>query len=157
MSRIARTLLAVNLALVALWVSAGGTLAAKPEIVQSGTYTDTFEDDFILDLCGIETLTTVTERWTLMTYADGSQRFTVSRRFVPDDPRIPTEYGAGMSTWDSNGIQTVHGSPIRLYRRGERVVLLAAGYITLSDDPTIHGPHFPLDMDLAPYYCPWEA
>ena len=151
---IAHTFIAGTLAIATLAVGAGGAFAAKPETVHSGTYTDTFEDDFIYDLCGIETMTTVTERWTLTTYADGSQRFTNSRKFVPADTRIPIEYGAAMSTWDVNGVQTVHGSPIRLQRRGEGIILLDAGFVTLSDDPTVHGPHPSLDLDLASLYCP---
>jgi hypothetical protein len=148
------TLVSTTLAIAALTAGAGGALAGKPDAVHSGTYTDTFEDDFIFDLCRIETMTTVTERWTLTTYADGSQRFTNSRKFVPADVRIPIEYGAAMSTWDANGVQTVHGSPIRLQHRGEGIILLDAGFVTLSDDPTVHGPHPSLDLDLAELYCP---
>jgi hypothetical protein len=73
---------------------------------------------------------------------------------VPADVRIPIEYGAAMSTWDANGVQTVHGSPIRLQHRGEGIILLDAGFVTLSDDPTVHGPHPSLDLDLAELYCP---
>ncbi len=73
---------------------------------------------------------------------------------MPADTRIPIEYGAAMSTWDANGIQTVHGSPIRLQLRGGGIVLLDAGFVTLSDDPTVHGPHPSLDLDLAELYCP---
>lgn len=155
MHRITRTTVALSLAVAALGASASGALAAKPEIVHSGTYTDTFEDDFILGLCGIETLTTVTERWTLTTYADGTQRFTNSRKFVPVDPRFPIEYGAAMSTWDTNGVQTVHGSALRLQRRGEGITLLYAGFHRLSEDPTIRGP-FPVSLQstLSEYYCP---
>ena len=80
---ITRSLIAGTLAITALAVGAGGALAAKPETVHSGKVVETFFDDFIYDLCGIETMTTVTERWTLTTYADGSQRFTNSRKFVP--------------------------------------------------------------------------
>ncbi len=138
-----------------LVAAAPSALAAKPEIVQSGKYTDTFFDDYILDLCGIETMTTVTERWTLTTYADGSQRFTNSRTFVPSNPVLRwIEYGAAMSTWDVNGVQTVHGSPIRIQIRGEGMIVLDAGYVTLTDDPTVHGPHPSLGMDLADVYCP---
>jgi hypothetical protein len=151
---IKRTLIAGTLAIATLAAGAGGALAAKPVSEHSGQVRDTFFDDFIYDLCGIETMTTVTERWTLTTYADGSQRFTNSRKFVPADVRIPIEYGAAMSTWDVNGVQTVHGSPIRLQRRGEGIILLDAGFVTLSDDPTVHGPHPSLDLALAEYYCP---
>ena len=151
---ITRSLIAGTLAVATLAAGAGGALAAKPESEHSGQFRETFFDDFIYDLCGIETMTTVTERWTLTTYADGSQRFTNSRKFVPADTRIPIEYGAAMSTWDVNGVQTVHGSPIRLQVRGGGIVLLDAGFVSLSDDPTVHGPHPSLDLDLAEYYCP---
>jgi hypothetical protein len=154
MSRIIRLIIAGNLALGGLALGATAVLAAPPEIEHSGRYVDTFADDFILELCGIETMTTVTEHWTLTTYADGSQRFRVSRTFVPADPRLPIEYGAGMSFFDANGVQTVHGSPLRLRRPGEGIILLDAGLVTLSDDPTIRGPHPSLDMELADAYCP---
>jgi hypothetical protein len=90
-------------------------------------------------------MTTVTEHWTLTRYADGSQRFQTSRKFVP---------AAGMSFFDVNGVQTVHGSPIRLQRRGEGTLILDAGLVRFTDDPTIHGPHPSLAADLAEYYCP---
>jgi len=154
MTRTARLIITGTLALAGL---AGGTtsvVAAQPEIEHSGRYTDTFEDDFILELCGIETLTTVTEGWTLTTYADGSQQFRVSRKFVSEDPRLPIEYGAGMSKWDVNGVQTVYGSPIRLQRPDGGVYFLDAGRITLRDDPTFNGPHTFHQMDLADLYCP---
>ncbi len=151
---ITRTLIAGTLAVVTLAAGAGGALAAKPVSEHSGQFRETFFDDFIHEMCGIETMTTVTERWTLTTYADGSQRFTNSRKFVPDDARIPIEYGAAMSTWDAHGVQTVHGAPIRLQYRGGGIVLLDAGFVTLSDDPTVHGPHPSLEMDLVDLYCP---
>ena len=154
MSRLARTTAAGALALAALVAGTTTAAAAAPETVHSGTYTDTFEDDFIFDLCGIRTMTTVKERWTLTTYADGSQRFTNSRKFIPEDPRIPIEYGAAMSTWDVNGVQTVHGSALRLQYPGGGIILLDAGFIELSDDPTARGPHPSFDLDLAEYYCP---
>jgi hypothetical protein len=156
MSRFTRLIVVASLTLGGLAATATGALAAKPEIEHSGRYTETFFDGFILDLCGIETMTTVTERWTSTHYADGSERFQLSRKFVPADPRIPIEYGAGMSFWDADGVQTVHGSPLRLQRRGEGIIMLDAGFITLSDDPTIHGPHPFLDADLVEAYCPRE-
>ncbi|MEJ7695162.1 MAG: hypothetical protein WKF78_00500 [Candidatus Limnocylindrales bacterium] len=48
------------LALVSLVIGATGALAAPPVHEHSGRYVDRFADDFILDLCGIETMTTVT-------------------------------------------------------------------------------------------------
>lgn len=154
MSRIVRLSLAAALALGTLAAGTAGALAAAPQHERSGRYVDTFPDDLFLDLCGIETMTTVTEHWTLTTYADGSQRFRASRTFVPADRRLPIEYGSGMSFFDVNGVQTVHGSPIRLQRRAEGILLLDAGLVRFTDDPTIHGPHPSLEADLAQYYCP---
>ena len=154
MSALARSVVALPLALALLLVGTGSALGAQPVTERSGRTVETFADDFILELCGIETMTTVIERWTLTTYADGSRRLRVSRKFLPADPRIPVEYGAGMSFWDANGVQTVHGTPIHLKRPGEGTILIDAGFITLSDDPTVHGPHPSRDMDLAAVYCP---
>jgi uncharacterized protein Veg len=149
-------LAAVSLALAVAGTAAGATavLGAKPETERSGRVVETFADDFILELCGIETMTTVTEHWTLTTYADGSQRFRDTRTFVSDDPRLPIEQGAGMSYWDADGVQTVHGSPIRLRRPGGGIILLDAGRVVFSDPPVIRGPHPSLGMDLAGAYCP---
>ena len=60
---------------MALSLLPAATLAAKPER-ETDSYTDRFHGDFILDMCGIDTWTTVTERWTLKTLA----------RWIPDLP-----------------------------------------------------------------------
>lgn len=154
MSRITRLTLIGTLALGGLAFSATGVLAGPPQHERSGRVVDTFADEFILDLCGIETMTTVTEHWTLTTYADGSQHFQTSRKYVSADPRLPIEYGSGQATFDVNGVQTVNGSLLRLRRPGEGVILLAAGHAIFSDNPTIRGPYpFP-DIELADFYCP---
>ncbi len=154
MSRIARLTIVGTLALGGLAIGTPGVPAAPPEHERSGRFVDTFADEFILDLCGIETMTTVTGPWTLTTYADGSQRFQTSRKYVSADPRLPIEYGAGMASFDVNGVQTVNGSALRLRRPGEGIILLAAGHAIFSDDPTIRGPYpFP-EIDLVDFYCP---
>ena len=154
MSSTIRPLITASLAIGILAVGATSALAAKPVTERQGKESVTFFDDFILDVCGISTMTTVTENWTLSTYADGTQRFVDSRKFVPADKRIPIEYGAGMSTWDVNGVQTVHGSPLRLRsQQGGGMLILDAGLVTLGDDITVHGPHPSLDVDLADFYC----
>jgi hypothetical protein len=145
---------AATLALGILTGTTGAALAAQPQI-EHGSTRETFLDEFILDLCGIETMTTVTEHWTLWTYADGSQRFQTSRKFVPEDARIPIEYGSGMSTFDTDGTQTVHGSPIRLrWQDGGGIIIRDAGYVRFGDPLTVHGPHPSLDLDLSELYCP---
>jgi hypothetical protein len=155
MTRTFKTMTTIAFAIGILAAGATSALAAKPVTEHQGKESVTFFDDFIFELCGIRTMTTVNENWTLTTYADGSQRFTDSRKFVPADKRIPIEYGAGMSTFDVNGVQTVHGSPLRLRsQQGGGIVLLDAGSVRFGDDITMHGPHPSLGLDLTPYYCP---
>ena len=54
---ITRSLIAGILAIATLAAGAGGALAAKPESEHSGQLRETFFDDFIYELCGIETMT----------------------------------------------------------------------------------------------------
>lgn len=106
----------------------GGTAAQAAGPVRiSDAYTDTFFDDFIFDLCGIETYTTVTERWTLKVYPDGSEVFHNVRTFVPDDPRIPIEKGAATSFNAPDGSRRVVGKPIQLFYPDGGVKTLDAG------------------------------
>ena len=145
---------AAALALIA--TTAATALAVRPEI-ERDSYTARFHDDFILDACGIDTWTTVTERWTLKTYPDGSQTFQASRTFVSDDPRIPVEKGAGTGFFGADGSQTVVGKPIQLFKPDGGVLLLDAGRVEFDPDgnvSTVRGPHPSLNVDLADYYCP---
>ena len=154
MHRFTRLTAAVGLALGLVATMSGAALAAGPEIVH-GRNQETFFDEMIFEVCGIESMTTVIEHWTLWTYADGSQTFQTSRKFFPDDPRLPIEYGSGMSTFAPDGTQTVHGSPIRLRRQdGGGLILRDAGFIRFGDPVTVHGPHPSLGLDLAELYCP---
>jgi hypothetical protein len=147
--------LSLAAALVLGATSAGAVQAAGP--VRSGdSYTETFFDDFIFELCGIETYTTVTERWTLMEFPDGSAIFHVTRTFVPDDPRIPIEKGAGTSFFAPDGTQTVVGLPLLLFEPDGGVRILDAGWVEFGDELTIRGPHPFLDADLALLYCPQD-
>ena len=77
-----------------LGVIGTGTATAGGPTRHGDAYTDTFVDDFIFDLCGIATMTTVTERFSVKTFADGSQIVHANREFVPADVRIPIEVGA---------------------------------------------------------------
>jgi hypothetical protein len=147
--------LSVTAALVLGAASAGAVQASAP--VRSGdSYTETFFDDFIFELCGIETYTTLTERWTLKEFADGSAILQVTRTFVPDDPRIPIEKGSGASFFAPDGTQTVVGKPIQLFGADGGVTLLDAGWVEFGDALTVRGPHPSLDADLALYYCPQD-
>ena len=130
--------------------------ADRPDI-ERASYVDRYQDDFILDLCGIQTWTTVTERWSLTKFPDGSQTFHVVRTFVPDDPRIPVEKGAGTSFFAPDGSKTTLGTPIHLFGPDGGTILIDAGRVLFDVDgnvTVVDGPHAALDADLAQYYCP---
>lgn len=148
-----RALLLAATTALTLSLAAGAVSAAAPTR-ESDAYTESFFDDFILDLCGIETDTTVTERWTFKEFADGSATLHVVRTFVPDDPRIPVERGAGTSFFAPDGTQRVVGMPIQLLDRNGGVMILDAGWIEFGDEITVRGPHPSLEVDLAGFYCP---
>jgi hypothetical protein len=79
----------------------------------------------------------------------------VNRYFVPDDPRIPRERGAGTSFFAPDGTQTTVGSPTRVYATdGRGLVLLDAGRVVFGEDITIRGHVDSFDVDLAEVYCP---
>jgi hypothetical protein len=149
-------ILSIGAALILGMVSAGAVQAGGPERT-SESYTDTFFDDFILELCGIETFTTLTERWTIKTFPDGSQHLHVNRLFVPEDTRIPIEMGAGTSFFEPDGSRVTVGSPTRLFDRDGGLRLVDAGRVSFDPDGNplkMHGHIESLGVDLAPYYCP---
>lgn len=146
------TVLAASL----LGLSAAPAAAERPE-VERQRVVDRFQDDFVMDLCGIDTWTTVTERWSLKTYADGSQVFHVVRTFVPDDPRIPVEKGAATSFFGADGSVTVVGKPVHLFLPDGGTMLVDAGRALFDAEGNLvvtNGPHPSLDADLAELYCP---
>ncbi len=146
--------ISVTFALVLGVMSAGVAQAGGPLRI-SDSYTETFFDDFIYELCGIETFTTVTERWTLKKYPDGSAILHVNRYFVSEDPRIPRERGAGTSFFAPDGTQTTVGSPTRIFATdGRGLLLLDAGRVVFGEEITIRGHVESFDVDLAEYYCP---
>ena len=114
-------------------------------------------DDFFIDLCGIVTNTTVKELDILKTWPDGSQSFHVERSFIPDDPRLPIERGAGTSYFAPDGTMLrITGKPIQLIGPHGGVRALDAG-LTLLGDPTVSHGHIDVGIgneDLAPFYCP---
>jgi hypothetical protein len=152
--RTRRSVLALALAGSVLFGAAGSVMAAGPTI-ERGSTNDTFFDEFLFDLCGISTMTTATEHWTLKTFPDGSQQFHTSRTFVPHDVRVPIEKGSGMGFFTPEGVQTVLGRPLHLIsQQGGGTVLLDAGRVTFGDELDVRGPHPSLDMDLVDLYCP---
>jgi hypothetical protein len=142
---------------VAGTTSAGGT--GGPVFRETQSYTVRFFDDFIWELCGIATWTTLKERWTFTEYADGSAHFQNVRTFTPDDLRIPIEKGAGSSHISTDGSRKVTGSPLRLYSQdGGGIEVIAAGNALLDPNGVflrVRGRAVDLsDEALASYYCP---
>ncbi len=138
------------LLVLAVPVVAGG---GKPTIERGGGE-DYIFDTFIFELCGISTFTTVRERWTLKTFPDGSERLQVVRTYVPDDPRIPVEKGAGSGFTAPDGTRVVTGKPLQLFDPDGGVLLLGAGLTIFGEQEVIVRGRNALDVDLADYYCP---
>ena len=149
----------VSVALLGAALVCGGNPAAARgggPIITKGGGTETFADDFLLDLCGILTDTTLTEKWTRKQFPDGSETLHVERTFDPADPRVPVEKGAGTSFTAPDGSRRVVGKPIQLIGpRGVRI--LDAGWVLFDADGNVvdqRGPHPFLTADLAAAYCP---
>jgi hypothetical protein len=153
----------LTLSIVAALVLVGavaGVAQAGGRIVErdGGSFTETFFDEFIFDLCGIETYTTQTQRWSVKVFDDGSEIVHVTRTFVSEDPRLPIEKGAGTTFIAPDGTRTVVGKPIQLIGPEGGIRLLDAGRVEFGDELIVHGRHPALDDilagDLAAYYCP---
>ena len=156
MNRTAACGLAIATALGLALASAAPASAARP-VKESGSFVDTFDDEFILDLCGIETKTTLTQRWSSKLYPDGSEKVHVVRTFVPADPRLPIEKGAGTTFVAPDKSRRVVGKPIQLFDPHGGVRLLDAGWVAFNPDGSVsdvRGPHPSLHVDLYDYYCP---
>jgi hypothetical protein len=156
MNRTASWSLAIATALGLATVPATTASAGPPE-TERGSFVDTFDDEFILDLCGITTQTTQTQRWSVTTYPDGSEIVHVVRTFVPEDRRIPVEKGAGTTFIAADGTRRVVGKPIQLFDPAGGVRLLDAGWVEFDLDGNVadvRGPHPSLDADLSEHYCP---
>jgi hypothetical protein len=131
---------------------------AGPVVVHT-EYSDVLApDDFFLDLCGIVTSTAVKEVDVLKTWPDGSQTFHVERSFVPSDPRLPIERGAGTAYFAPDGTMTaITGKPIQLIDRHGGVRALDAGLTVLGGSTAVHHGHLDVGIDnpnLASLYCP---
>lgn len=129
--------------------ASGGKPTVEREVINV-----TFFDDFILDICGVATNTTLTQRTTTKTFPDGSQTVHVNAEFVPDDPRIASERNAFTDRIAPDGTLTTGGLAIRLYRKGEGTVIRDAGWVRfLEDGLVVRGPHPFLETDPADVYC----
>ena len=115
---------------------------------------EVFFDDFILDICGVPTDTTLTARTITKTFPDGSQTIHVNAEFAADDPRIARERNAFTDRIAPDGTLTTGGLAIRLYRKGEGTVIRDAGWVRfLEDGLVVRGPHPFLETDPADVYC----
>ena len=142
-------------ALIALVASttAGAAPGGKPT-VEREVIEETFFDDFILDICGVETNTTLKQRTTTKTWPDGSQTVHINAEFVPDDPSIASERNAFTDVVAPDGTVTTKGLAIRLYRKGEGTIIRDAGWVRfLEDGLVVRGPHPFLETDPVDVYC----
>jgi len=146
-----------TLALASSLVLATATTAdAAPPTRDGGSFEETFDDEFLFDLCGIQTRTTLTQRWSSTVYANGSERVHVVRTFVSEDPRFPVEKAAGTTFIAPDGSRRVVGKAIQLIGP-HGVRLLDAGWIAFDADgqvSDVRGPHPSVGVDLHDYYCP---
>ena len=152
--RLLRTAFAFFAIVVPAFAYAAPASASGPTI-EHDRFVVSFADDFILDLCGIETTTTWTQVQTVMTFSDGRVQVHVERTFVSDDPRLPVERGSGTTFIAPDGTRTVIGKPIQLIGPDGGVRILDAGPVQFGDELLVRGPHPSLVVgSLAPYYCP---
>jgi hypothetical protein len=139
-------------------LAAGHSGDGAPVVVHSEYTNILAPDDFFLDLCGISTSTAVKEVDILETWPDGSQTFHVERSFVPSDPRLPIERGAGTAYFAPDGSLTaITGKPIQLIDRHGGVRALDAGLTLLGGPTAVHHGHLDVGIDnpnLAALYCP---
>jgi hypothetical protein len=137
-------------------VGVGPVHAASPPTITTSTTIETFADDLILELCGVTTMTTLTERVAIHDYPDGSSRLHVQREYVSEDLRIPIERAAATSFISADGSRRVTGTPIHLIGSRGTIVLDAGNIMFGSDGELVdtRGPHpFVLSDDIAQYYC----
>jgi hypothetical protein len=136
--------------------AAGG----RPEVVRVTT-TETFADDFTREVCGIDTMTTLTEKLVIQTWPDGREHVHASWSYVSDDPRVSTEIAHRSDFYAADGsTTTITGVPLRLVDPVTgRTLAKDRGRLVVAPDNTVlsvSGPHdfFIGDEDPATYYCP---
>lgn len=134
-------------------LQAGPAAAAGPTI-ERGRFVERAFDEFIFELCGIETYTTLRQVFSVKRFPNGSEQVHVVRTFVSEDPRLPIERAAGTTFVSPDGTRTVIGKPIQLIGPDGGVRILDAGLVEFGDELVVRGPHPSIDADLAEYYCP---
>jgi hypothetical protein len=122
--------------------------------VERAVVEEAFFDDFTLDICGVATNTTLTQRTTTQTWPDGSQTVHIVAEFVPENPSIASERFARTDLYEPDGSVTIKGLAIRLYRNGEGTIIRDAGWVRFMEDGlVVRGPHPFLETDPAEVYC----
>jgi hypothetical protein len=149
-----KLLATAGVAVTAFWPAAASAPAAGPTVERS-TLTETYADDFALEVCGVKTMTTLTQRLVIKTYADGTEIVHVNARYVPADRRVATEQLSRTEIYAPDGTLTIKGLAIRLSRKGEGTIIRDAGWIHFYEDGILmRGPHdFYGTDDPADFYC----
>lgn len=145
--------LVLVLAAPAQIATAGSGHGGKPTIERE-VIEETFFDDYIFDLCGVETDTSLTQRTVTKTYPDGTVKVHTVARWVPEDPTISSEFDARTDTFAPDGTQTVKGLAIKVYRKGEGTIIRDAGWVRFMEDGVLfRGPHPFLETDPRDVFC----
>jgi hypothetical protein len=153
--RIASAILAAGLAAVAAPTAVANVGQGGKPVVERDAFQQTLSpDEFLLDVCGVETNTTYVQRTTTKTFPDGSQTVQIQASWTPDDPNLASERDVSTRFLDIDGTETIVGLPIRLYRHGEGTIIRDAGWLRVFDDGLlVRGPHPFLETDPADVYC----
>jgi len=152
--------LTAGFVLLAAPAPAGAAGGGRPEVPRTTT-TETFADDFTRDVCGIDVMTTLTERLVIQTWPDGREHVHASWSYVSDDPRVSIEIAHRSDFYSADGTTTtITGIPLRLIDPVTgRTLAKDSGRLVLAPDNTVlsvSGPHefFLGDEDPAEFYCP---
>ncbi len=71
------------------WPPAPAVLAAGAPTIERERINDTFCDEFLLDLCGIKTITTVTGHVQVTRYQDGTEKLHSQLTYRSDHRGLP--------------------------------------------------------------------
>jgi hypothetical protein len=127
----------------------GGKPIVKHEVIH-----ETFFDEYLFEICGVESDTTQTQRTTTKTFADGSQTIHHVAEWVPHDPSLASERWGRTDRIAPDGTHTIVGLAVRVYRQGEGTIIRDAGWIRFFEDGlVVRGPHPFFVTDPADVYC----